>query len=248
MDPVPPNPRLSNSMYPSSSATPSHSRKRSRSESFGADAYVWNPSTEKAGPSNTPEYGGTDTVMSSDNTTIPAHKVTGLINDSSNGSPEIGTLSSGELNKRSEHSEDAEDRRKFQRQEPSEHLNQDPGVAHDPMALDLGIGWKSIGDDPDRQAAARGWANFIQQHYSIGAVKILAQGTGNVSILAEACGRFYVFYGDLRYGAFVAVSWSECIEEFRSNPYLEFESGRIIRALDSPEASGHRRPAIHEVR
>ncbi|KAL9027329.1 MAG: hypothetical protein Q9196_004132 [Gyalolechia fulgens] len=200
---------------------------------------------EKAAPNNSPEDWVMDTVMSSDDL---AHKVAGLLNDSSNGSPGVGTLTSGELNERSELIQNVDDRRKFQRQEPSDDLNQDSDVAHDPMALDLGIGWKSIGEDPDRQAAARGWANFIQQHYSIGPVQILGRGTGNDSILAEACGSFYVFYGDLRYGALVALSWSECIQEFRSNPTLEFESDRIIRARDNPEASGHRCTATREDR
>ncbi|KAL8933043.1 MAG: hypothetical protein Q9216_006546 [Gyalolechia sp. 2 TL-2023] len=245
MDPVPPNPGLKHSLCPSSSATPRHSRKRSRSETFGDDTSLH---MQRADPPNSPDSGDTDTVMSLDDTTSNVHKSVGLFSDSLNGPSGIGTSTSAELDNLGDHGKDAEDRRKFQRQEPNEDSNGDPDVAHDPMALNLGIGWKSIGDDPDRQAAARGWANFIQQNYLIDTVNIVAQDPGNDAVLAEAGGRFYVFYGDLRYGVFVAASWTECVEEFRSNPALEFEDRRFISALDSPRPFKQRRWAMYENR
>lgn len=193
-------------------------------------------------PYNSSEIGDQDTVMSSNDTTSTTFDGSNLSNNYFGGLPADSRSSSVEVDVGSERGRDAEDRRKFQRQESSQAFAQDSSNAtHDPMTLDLGVGWISIGDDPDRQAAARGWAKFIDENYYLHNVEVLAYNTGKSSVLAKASGHFYVFDDDLRRGTCVAASWSECIEQLRSHPSLDFEEGKRLRAFESSSDTGYPR-------
>lgn len=184
-------------------------------------------------PPGIADYRELDIAMSWDAAKSPAVNGPGLGNSFFDGPPATGLSSSDEPDKVNEHITDAEDRRKFQCQRPGGGSTQDStDLMHDPIALQLGVGWKSIGDDSDRQAAARGWAKFIEENYQIGVIEILAQCTGDAWVLAKASRGYYIFEEHLRCGVFLARSWGDLVDVILSNAFMESAEEDVICARD----------------
>ena len=122
----------------------------------------------------------------------------------------------------------------------------------------LGISWQRVGDgDADMAAAIRGWAKYIDNHYStyIRDSKILLKNRGlNAYLVAgqsnsnttastdinmggqeQAQAVFYLFNENLCEGQLVARDWETCLQNLRSVPIV-FENSNVVRASEwTPE-------------
>lgn len=166
----------------------------------------------------------------------------------------VHTMQQSPASESSISSQDAEERRKIRRREreiaPSfsttdgcdaiEQLTATTcEISEDPMVLQLGIGWRSISGDPDRRAAARGWAKFIERRYLIGAVRILAKHNSDCLLVGASDG-VYVFTPDLKQGAFVAKDWSDVVKDIGGNSNFWFGGRELLHPV---EASGFAQPS-----
>lgn len=74
----------------------------------------------------------------------------------------------------------------------------------DDFTLHLGIGWRRISDDDHIQAAARGWARFIENHFPITNARVVLESKGLQSYLVESSQGFFLFAENLRQGQLVS--------------------------------------------
>lgn len=103
----------------------------------------------------------------------------------------------------------------------------------DNFTLHLGIGWRRISEDVDIQAAARGWARFIENHYPVSNVRILLESKGLESYLIEASEGFFLFAENLRQGQLVSQTTDSALRNLQSNPPI-FEGTITMSAAESP--------------
>lgn len=225
------------SVDPALLASPRHSRKRLRDESSDEDAASLDPKVQRLGSSGYSHGEVKDSANSSDEKTASSQDA---LPDFLEGTIDreayyyMDTSSDTDISGSGEGSEGVEDRRKFQRQGPVQDA--DATSIDDPMTMVLGLGWRSIGNEPERQAAARGWAKFIERRYNIDSVEILARRTDDYLLVAASDG-IYIFTDVISSGAFVARSWPDCVTEFRLNPRLEFDDRRMIFPVNRPTFS-----------
>lgn len=114
----------------------------------------------------------------------------------------------------------------------------------DDFTRHLGIGWSSVNSlDVDIQAAARGWAKFIENHYPVTDAKIRLQSKGLASYLVEANEGYFLFGEDLKQGRLVSTSlertWvnlSSAVPVFDGE--LVMEAGQTPKADPSPVLNG----------
>jgi hypothetical protein len=96
----------------------------------------------------------------------------------------------------------------------------------------LGIGWtKLTSEDPDIRAAARGWARYLENHYSqhIHGAEILLKSEGLNAYLVGSQEGFYLFSEDLLEGRLVGRNWESCLTNLRTHP-VAFETNEVLRA------------------
>lgn len=101
-------------------------------------------------------------------------------------------------------------------------------VVIDQFTLHLGIGWKQIKDGDHIQAAARGWARFIENNFPLTNVNILLESKGLQSYLVESTEGFYLFTENLRQGQLVSRHAAGAIQNLQTNPPI-FETKDILR-------------------
>lgn len=99
----------------------------------------------------------------------------------------------------------------------------------DAFTIYLGIGWSRISDGEDIQAAARGWAKFIENHYPVSDVRIRLQSKGLASYLVEAREGWFLFGEDLKEGRLVSTSLERTFENLKTKPPV-FDSEEILYA------------------
>lgn len=111
----------------------------------------------------------------------------------------------------------------------------------DDATLRLGVGWSVISHDADAQAAARGWARYIENHYPrLTNVQILLRSAGLDSYLVEASDGldrvkgFFLFADDLLEGQMVAREWNACIANLLHARGTVFEGGQVLTAIQTP--------------
>ena len=117
---------------------------------------------------------------------------------------------------------------------PPKTLPDQPEV--DDYTLALGIGWTKIpSEDPDSQAAARGWVRYIENHYSrhIHEAQILSKSKGLNAYLVGCHEGFFLFSDDLWEGRMVARDWQTCIQNLRVHP-VQYEGQDILKATSTP--------------
>jgi hypothetical protein len=117
---------------------------------------------------------------------------------------------------------------------PPKLLPDQPEV--DDYTLALGIGWTKIAsEDPDTQAAARGWVKYIENHYPIcmHGAEILSKSKGLNAYLVGCHEGFFLFSDDLLEGRMVARNWQDCIQNLRVHP-VEYEGQEILKAASTP--------------
>jgi len=88
----------------------------------------------------------------------------------------------------------------------------------DGFTIHLGIGWRRISDDVDIQAAARGWARYIENHYPVSSAKICLESKGLQSYLVEAAEGYFLFAENLKYGRMVGHDVGEAIASLKTTP------------------------------
>lgn len=103
----------------------------------------------------------------------------------------------------------------------------------DDFTLHLGIGWRKLSDDEHIQAAARGWARYIENHYPVTDVHIRLESNGLQSYLVEATEGFFLFAENLRQGRLVSTSVGGALRNLQTSPPT-FDSSNTLAAADSP--------------
>lgn len=92
------------------------------------------------------------------------------------------------------------------------------GPVVDDFTLHLGIGWRRISDDEHIQAAARGWARFIENHYPLTKVCVVLESKGLQSYLVEAAEGFYLLAEDLRQARLVSQNVEGALQNLQMSP------------------------------
>lgn len=103
----------------------------------------------------------------------------------------------------------------------------------DNFTLHLGIGWSRISEDEHIQAAARGWARYIENHYPVTNVRIQLESKGLQSYLVEANEGFFLFADNLRQGQFVSKDANQTLANLKVSPPV-FEGVDVMSAAESP--------------
>ena len=100
----------------------------------------------------------------------------------------------------------------------------------------LGVGWARLGTDPGTQAAARGYARFIENHYPLRHVAVVLKSRGLDAYLVQATGGFYLFNDDLNEGQLVGSDWEKCVVNLQRTP-IAFEGAGTLKAIRTPDLS-----------
>lgn len=103
----------------------------------------------------------------------------------------------------------------------------------DDFTLHLGIGWSRISEDTHIQAAARGWARYIENHFPVTDVKIQLESRGLQSYLVEANEGYFLFGENLRQGRLVSQNPEQAFQNLKSSPPV-FDSPDTMEAAESP--------------
>lgn len=109
------------------------------------------------------------------------------------------------------------------------------GPVIDNFTLHLGIGWRKISDDEHIQAAARGWAKFIENHYPITDVEICLESKGLQSYLVKASEGFFLCSEDLRQARLVSRDAETALRNLQQSPPI-FEGAETIPSAGTPAA------------
>ncbi|OHF00317.1 hypothetical protein CORC01_04298 [Colletotrichum orchidophilum] len=107
----------------------------------------------------------------------------------------------------------------------------------DQFTLHLGIGWRRISEDQHIQAAARGWARFIENHYPVSSAIVRLESKGLQSYLVEAAEGFFLFAEDLRQGRLVSRDAEGAMKNLQCSPPT-FDGSETLIATESPAATG----------
>jgi len=112
----------------------------------------------------------------------------------------------------------------------------------DDFTLHLGIGWSRISDDAHIQAAARGWARYIENHYPVANVKILLESRGLQSYLVEASQGYFLFAETLRQGRLVSTTPEGALSNLKISPPV-FDGLNTMDASESAKPLDSTSPA-----
>ncbi|KAI0602298.1 hypothetical protein F4775DRAFT_233968 [Biscogniauxia sp. FL1348] len=104
----------------------------------------------------------------------------------------------------------------------------------DNFTLHLGIGWRRISEDEHIQAAARGWARYIENHFPVTNARIQLESKGLQSYLVEASEGFFLFAENLRQGQLVSKTVDQMLANLRTSPPV-FEGLEVMCAAESPK-------------
>lgn len=117
-------------------------------------------------------------------------------------------------------------------------LSADSGIQPvvDNFTLHLGIGWNRISDDEHIQAAARGWARYIENHFPVTNVQIQVESKGLQSYLAEASQGYFLFTENLRQGQLVSTDLNQTFQNLKVSPPV-FEGLQVMTAAATPPPS-----------
>jgi hypothetical protein len=120
-----------------------------------------------------------------------------------------------------------------QTQSTLSQTNSEAGPIIDDFTLHLGIGWRRISADEHIQAAARGWARYIENHYPLTNVNICLESQGLASYLVESTQGFFLFAENLREGRLLSTTIQGAMQNLQSSPPV-FEAPESMLATESP--------------
>jgi hypothetical protein len=103
----------------------------------------------------------------------------------------------------------------------------------DNFTLHLGIGWSRISEDEHIQAAARGWARFIENHFPVTNVRIQLESKGLQSYFVESSEGYFLFAENLRQGQLVSKDLHQAFSNLKATPPT-FEGLQVMAATESP--------------
>jgi hypothetical protein len=109
------------------------------------------------------------------------------------------------------------------------------GPVVDDFTLQLGIGWRKISPDEHIQAAARGWARYIENHYPVSNARIVLESRGLQSYLVEASEGYFLFDENLRQGRLVSQDSQRALQHLQCSPPT-FDGPVTLTAAESPRA------------
>lgn len=91
----------------------------------------------------------------------------------------------------------------------------------DQYTRQLGIGWASVGEDPDSAAMARGLARYIDNNYPlITNPEVILKSKSLDSYLVRTSQGFFLFPENLQYGRLVAREWENTLANLQSRPTI----------------------------
>ncbi|EFZ01459.1 hypothetical protein X797_005382 [Metarhizium robertsii] len=88
----------------------------------------------------------------------------------------------------------------------------------DNFTVHLGIGWRKLSSEEHIQAAARGWARFIENNFALSKVSICLESKGLQSYLVEASDGYYLFTENLRQGRLVSRTAEGALQNLQLSP------------------------------
>ncbi|OCT49084.1 hypothetical protein CLCR_05035 [Cladophialophora carrionii] len=106
----------------------------------------------------------------------------------------------------------------------------------DEATIALGVGWSKMESESESlQTAARGWARYIDNHYSrdIHGAQFLLRNAGLDAYLVGCQEGFFLFTESLLEGKLVGRTWETCLQNLRSQPMV-FEGDEVLRAERTP--------------
>lgn len=121
--------------------------------------------------------------------------------------------------------------------EESCHLvaNRSDALVIDNFTVHLGIGWRKLSNEEHIQAAARGWARFIENNFNLSKVRICLESKGLQSYLVEAIDGYYLFAENLRHGRLVSRTAEGALQNLQpSPPKFEGPELDIVAGLQQP--------------
>jgi hypothetical protein len=127
-----------------------------------------------------------------------------------------------------------------QAESPPKSAPVDPTIDESTQAL--GIGWTRISEsDVHLQAAARGWAKYIENHYpeDVHGAKILLKSKGLNAYLVGAEEGFFLFKEDLSEGRLVARIWERTLANLMAGGANVIFDGETITAKGASVSSPH---------
>lgn len=117
---------------------------------------------------------------------------------------------------------------------PSTRSNPARDTVVDSFTLHLGIGWSRISDSEHIQAASRGWARYIENHFPVTNVNIQLESKGLQSYLVEASEGYFLFGEDLRQGQLVSRDLNQAFLNLKASPPV-FEGTTPMVAAGTPQ-------------
>lgn len=104
----------------------------------------------------------------------------------------------------------------------------------DDFTFHLGIGWSRISEDEHIQAAARGWARYIENHYPVNDAKILLESRGLQSYLVETAEGYFLFAENLRQGRLVSKTPERALQNLKLSPPV-FDGLTTMETAETPK-------------
>lgn len=114
----------------------------------------------------------------------------------------------------------------------------------DDFTVHLGIGWRKISEDEHIQAAARGWARYIENHYPVSSVNVRLESRGLQAYLVEAAEGFYLFAENLKQGRLVSTNAEAAFRNLKTSPPV-FDGQDTLFAADTPGAAPAEAQPLH---
>ena len=111
-------------------------------------------------------------------------------------------------------------------------------VRIDEWTLHLGIGWLSSEGDSIAESSLRGHQKYIQNHYPLSNVKIVAYNKQHCMCLVESAQGWYLFDEDLKSGRLLAREKEEALRNAAHNPII-FKDQDALK----PKESGTNSPS-----
>ncbi|KAK5661029.1 hypothetical protein OQA88_12408 [Cercophora sp. LCS_1] len=105
----------------------------------------------------------------------------------------------------------------------------------DDFTFHLGIGWSRISEDEHIQAAARGWARYIENRYPVTNAKIRLESRGLQSYLVESDEGYFLFAENLRQGRLVSKSSEGALQNLKCSPPV-FDGLATMEASETPRS------------
>lgn len=93
----------------------------------------------------------------------------------------------------------------------------------------LGIGWSRVSDDVGTQAAARGWARYIENHYPLSMVTLALKSKGLEAYLVESKEGYFLFSEDLNEARLVGSCWTTCMANLQQSP-IAYQGTETLKA------------------